>query len=350
MNLLDLGFNDFWEDVDTGNFELARVFSIYNQYYMVATATINYSAEVSGRLQYKCRSKADLPTVGDWVLISIHDEIAVIHDVLLRKTLLARKAVTKKVDLQLIAANLDVAFIVQGMDRDFNLNRLDRYLAIVNYGEVEPVVILNKKDLCSTAEVAEKIAQVHERHPGLMVLATSFLDNGSIENIQKIMMPRKTYGFIGSSGVGKSTIINHFIESEKIQTQELSDVTNKGKHTTTNRHMYVLKSGSLVIDTPGMRELGLVNEEDDLKQVFELIKEIAVDCKFNDCIHDKEPGCAVKLAVDEGRLTSSEIDSYVKLKKEEARFSATKLELKEKDKKFGKMCKQVMKSKKDKKR
>jgi len=299
-------------------------------------------------MMFTAENQSDYPVVGDVVTISeTGPGQAQIQAIMPRKTLLRRKAAGKDA-VQPIAANIDVAFIVQAVDRDFNLNRFERYLTIVSKGKIEPIIVLNKIDLISRAELEDKVAQIKGRFQNIKVLTASAEDSSGIKGLAKAIKMGKVYCFLGSSGVGKSSIINKLLGRELLKTRMISTSTKKGKHATTHRELFVLDNGGMVIDNPGIREVGLGDASEAVANVFGHISKLAKHCKFVDCTHDHEPGCAVLAALESGDLSRDKYLNYVKLKKESDYYAMTDLEKRQKDKSFGRMVKNVMKHKKKK--
>ncbi len=316
----------------------ARVVAHYREKYRVRAADNEYWAEVTGKMIFAAAGQADFPVVGDLVTISVlENDHAVIEKILPRKTLLQRKAAGRS-ECQPIAANLDTAFIVQAVDRDFNLNRLERYLTIVCAAKVRTVAVLNKADLLSEAELSEKRAAIAARFPDLPVLTTSAAAGTGLPELNEAMEAGKVYCFVGSSGAGKSSLINSLLGKELLKTKELSLVTGKGKHTTTHRELFFLPGGSMVIDNPGMREVGVTEVSGDLA-------ELAKECKYADCTHEHEPGCAVLDALRSGKIGEEQYQNYLKLKKEADHYALTSLEKRNKDRAFGQMLKAYKKMK-----
>lgn len=323
----------------------ARVIAQHRGKYRVRNESREYWAEITGKMMFNAVSPSDYPIVGDLVVISeLEDGHAIIKEILPRKSLLQRKAVGRD-ENQPIAANIDIAFIVQSVDRDFNLNRLERYVTIARTGKIEPVIILNKVDLISEQELRDKIGQVKNRFHDIAVLFSSTIGQPGITSIQSAIKKGKVYCFIGSSGVGKSSIINKLLGDELLKTKEISASTNKGRHATTHRELFYLENGGMVIDNPGMREVGIAEAGGVIEDVFSDISDFAANCRFDNCTHIHEPGCAVLAALEEGQVSQEQYANYIKLKKEADHYSMSQLEKKQKDRKFGRMVKNVLKLK-----
>jgi len=269
---------------------------------------------MSGKMRHAAAEMSDYPAVGDFVLIDRNEasrDHAIIHHTLTRKSVIIRKAAGKAHDVQVVAANIDIAFICMSLNNDFNLRRLERYLAIAWDSGATPVIVLTKADLC--ADIPEKLREIETIAFGVDVLVTSSLSEDGYTAILKYIVPGQTVVFIGSSGVGKSTLINRILGEDLNETREIRK-DDKGRHATTRRELFLVPTGGCIIDTPGMRELGL--ESANLTKTFVDIDELAAQCKFKDCKHEKEPGCAVQQAITEGKLTEERLQSYLKLKKE----------------------------------
>ncbi|MFH1386416.1 MAG: ribosome small subunit-dependent GTPase A [bacterium] len=327
------------------NYMIARVIAQYRGKYKVARKNKEFWAEVAGKMIFAAESTTDYPVVGDIIKIEeIDGNHAIIQEILPRKTILQRKA-SGKDDIQPIAANIDVAFIVQAVDRDFNLNRFDRYLVLIKGARIEPIIILNKIDLISQTELDEKIAQIKDRFHNIEILTTSVTNQHGIKELQNRIKNGKVYCFVGSSGVGKSSIINDLLGKELIKTREVSASTKKGKHTTAYRELFILRNGGMVIDNPGIREVGITSASDAVTDVFNDIAELARKCKFDNCQHMQEPGCAVLFAVKSGALSKDKYLNYIKLKKESAYYSLSSIEKKQKERDFGRLVKNFKKLK-----
>jgi ribosome biogenesis GTPase / thiamine phosphate phosphatase len=315
-NLLNLGFNEkaIAAAASAPGLVLGRVIAQYKNIYKVATATAELLAEISGKLAYCNNDPLAYPVVGDFVLLDRADDAhgqAIIQQLLERKSIFLRKAAGTAHQAQAVAANIDTAFICMSLNNDFNLRRLERYLSIVWDSGALPVVVLTKADL--SADLVVKIAEVESVAMGADILTTSSVDPDGYYAVLKYLLPGKTVVFLGSSGVGKSTLINRLLGKDVLATGAIGK-DDSGRHITARRELFVLPTGGAVIDTPGMRELGL--ESADLARSFHDIDELAVGCRFADCQHDNEPGCAVQKAISDGLINEERLASYHKLQKE----------------------------------
>lgn len=298
---------------------------------------------MTGKMMFTAAGPADYPLVGDLVEITeLESDHAMIRRVVPRKTLLQRKA-SGKIAAQPIAANIDTAFVVQAADRDHNLNRLDRYLAIIRAGKIEPVIVLNKIDLAAEGRLAGILAQIAGRHQDTTVIATSAAAGDGLKELRARLESGKVHCFVGSSGAGKSSIINKLLGKELLKTKEISLFTKKGKHTTTHRQLFILDSGALVIDNPGMREIGVADSGPALAGVFAEIADLARDCRYTDCAHDHEPGCAILAALKSGAIDRDQYLNYLKLKKEADHYALSSLEKKQKDRGLSRLIKNYYK-------
>lgn len=352
MTLEDLGYNadleNFRKEERLDSFGVGRVVSEHKERYVVKTCEQEYDAELIGNLRYSAAKRSDFPAVGDWVAISEYDENkALIHAVFPRKTIIERQAVGKHGEKQIIATNIDYAFIVQAVDRDFNTNRIERYLTICHTAKVKPIIILNKIDLISAAELAKLISTIKERTKQVRVIAMSNASKKGIEELKGLILKGKTYCLLGSSGVGKSTLSNNLSGKQLMKTNLISTSTNKGRHITSHRELVVLPNGGILIDNPGMREVGIADATAGLETTFETIVELSQDCKFKDCTHTTELGCAVLAAIENGEIDQNSYGNFLKMRREKEHFESTVAERRKKDKDFGKMVKHYIKSKKD---
>jgi len=277
--------------------------------------------------------------VGDWVVLEADGKV---QSVLERTSLFRRKAAGHRVAHQVIAANVDVAFVVCGLDRDFNLNRIERYLSLIHESGAEPVVVLTKADECGETE--ERVQEVQHLDPLLEVVAIDGRSAQSKSTLASWCSPGKTVVLLGSSGAGKSTLTNTLLEEEWQDTGEVREADGRGRHTTTRRSLLCLPSGALILDTPGMRELQLTDCETGVSTTFHDIEELARQCKFNDCKHESEPGCAVREALESGDLDPRRFRSYQKLQREQARNAASIPQRHAQSRKQGKLYKKVQKA------
>jgi ribosome biogenesis GTPase / thiamine phosphate phosphatase len=351
MTYQDLGLNKSLENYraeqNLDSFEIGRVISEHKERYVVKTPSNEFDSELIGNLRFTAESRYDFPAVGDWVAFSEYDEgKALIHAIYPRASILERKAVGKSGQVQIIASNIDYGLIVQAVDRDFNLNRLERYLTICNASRVKPVVVLSKIDLLEKPELETIIKQTIQRINEVPMLLVSNQARG-YDQMKAFIKKGETYCLLGSSGVGKSTILNGLSGNLQMKTSEISSSVNKGKHTTTHRELFVLGDGGILIDNPGMREIGIADTGSGLEMTFESILEFAQNCRFKNCTHIHEEGCAVLEAVESGEIDEGSYANFQKMEKEKTHFEADAIERKKKDKDFGKMIKNVKKQRKN---
>ena len=352
-NLEKLGFDKwFHSNVDSESLEglrIARVIAVYKNSYTINNGENDVLAELVGKIIYSAASPMDYPAVGDWVIANFYDAntFSIIHAILPRKSLLKRKTPGKNIDFQLIAANIDVAFIIQSLDENFNLRRLERYLVMINASNIRPIVLLSKSDLLTYEEVVSRIGEIQKIMPRLHVQPFSNKNASGLNNVKDLLNPGQTYCLLGSSGVGKTTLLNNLIGKSKFKTKTVREKDRKGRHATTVRQLIRLDGGAMVVDTPGMRELGNFSVETGLDETFAEIIKLSDKCQFNDCTHVNEKGCAVLNAIADGQLPENRYRNYIKMNKESIYHEMSYLEKRQKDKQFGKFCKTVMAHKKN---
>ena len=305
--------------------------------YRIRTSMGEQNALVSGKFQFDAQSPSDYPAVGDYVMASCADpDTAVIHQVLPRKSLFVRKAAGTSKTEQVVAANIDTVFLCMSLNNDFNLRRLERYLSVAWESGADPVVVLTKADLC--ADLPQKQREVEAIAMGVDILTTSAMESDGYRQIMPYITQGRTVAFVGSSGVGKSTLINRLLGEERLATDGLRN-DDKGHHTTTHRELLFLPNGAMVIDTPGMRELGMWDAASGVEQTFGDIEELAARCRFRNCSHSGEPGCAVRAALESGHLDARRWLSYQKLKNENSYAADSESYLAAKEKKFKEISK-----------
>jgi ribosome biogenesis GTPase len=328
MNLENLGWNEFFsrhfENYRDPGLAPARVSCERRSDYLVLCKHGALTAELSGRTRHTANSLVELPAVGDWVAMRprLEEKKATIHAVLPRKSSFSRKAVLSggmpdtggRAEEQVLAANIDTVFIVCGLDADFNLRRIERYVAVAWDSGTTPVIVLNKADLCS--DVEERMGEVEDVAPGVPVYPVSAVKNEGLEVFQQYLGLGRTAVLLGSSGVGKSTIINSMLGEERLKVRAVREYDGRGRHTTTHREMIFLPAGGIIIDTPGLREIQAWSDARGISRAFEDIEAFAGQCRFRDCRHEREPGCAVRQAIKNGILSAERYRSYVKLRKE----------------------------------
>ncbi len=318
-----LGFGPFFvsqlESGDGGDTVPARIAAEHRGAYEVWSRAGASPARLAGRLRRELEGRA-LPGVGDWVILAgapRADEPVVIERVLERRTLFTRGAAGRAARVQVVAANVDLVFVVCGLDEDFNLRRLERYLARVGASGAEPVAILSKADLC--ADVADRVAELERRVGGVPVLVTSALGREGLEAVRARVPAGATVALVGSSGAGKSTLVNALLGEERLPTGPIRASDGRGRHVTTHRQLVLLPGGGLLLDTPGMRELAL-SDEDGLDLAFADLTALAARCRYRDCRHEAEPGCAVRAAVESGALDPEQVEHHQQLAREARAF------------------------------
>jgi ribosome biogenesis GTPase / thiamine phosphate phosphatase len=325
MHISDWGwssfFESYFEEYKNNGHSVMRIVRVNKGKYIACNDIAEFSCEVTGKFIFQADGKGNFPTVGDWVVTTVigNEQKAMIHAILPRKSAFIRKTAGQTSDEQVVAANIDTVFIVTGLDQNFNLRRIERYLSLAWESKATPVVLLNKSDLCQEAEAIKR--DVESIAIGVDVCMISATRQSGMEVLTDYIKTGKTIAFIGSSGVGKSTIINALLGTERLEVNEVSELGNRGRHTTSFRELIMLPAGGMVIDTPGMRELQVWGDETGLKQTFDDIENLSKNCRFKDCAHETEPGCAVQEAIMNSSLDAKRLESYFKLKKEFAYFS-----------------------------
>jgi ribosome biogenesis GTPase / thiamine phosphate phosphatase len=309
-------FDAHFQPYSTSEYRAARVALEYNHLYRVYTEQGELLADVAGKLRYEAANLADLPAVGDWVVLQPRPEEtkATIHAVLPRRSKFVRKVAGSRTEEQIVGANIDTIFLVTSLNQDFNLRRIERYLIVAWEGGASPVIVLSKADLCD--EVEDRLAEIQEVARGAPVHAVSVIKPDGLSELTPYFRHGQTVALLGSSGVGKSTMINHLIGRDLQRVREVREGDGRGQHTTTHRELILLPQGGLVLDTPGMRELHLWDGEESLQLAFDDIEALADRCRFSDCHHRDEPGCAVREALAEGAMDAARYQSYEKLQKE----------------------------------
>ena len=297
-------------------YTVGRVFAEHKHIYKLYTEAGEVLGEISGKFRFEVLEQEEYPAIGDWVVITLRAEEkrATIHKVISRKSKFSRKVAGNETREQIVASNVDIVFLVNALNNDFNVRRIERYLIMAWESGSDPVILLSKADICTDLE--GMVEEVEAVAMGVPVHVVSTVDGRGLEELNIYLNPGKTIALLGSSGVGKSTLINYFAEEELQKTKEVRQCDDRGRHTSTSREMFVLDSGVIMIDTPGMREMQMWNGGEGISEAFEDVEKLAAKCRFNDCKHKKEPGCAVREAIENGALQEERYESYIKLQKE----------------------------------
>ncbi|MEO0397489.1 MAG: ribosome small subunit-dependent GTPase A [Cyanobacteria bacterium P01_A01_bin.137] len=322
MELANLGWSDTFAHsfapYAVQGYHVGRVAVVHRSQYHLYTEQGDLSATLTGKFRHQTQNTSDFPAVGDWVVLQTQPktEQALIEAVLPRKSQFSRQAAGTRTAAQIVAANVDTLFLISGLDQDFNLRRIERYLVMAWESRANPVIVLNKADICG--DIDQKCRDVEDIAFGVPIITLSALEQHNLEALAPYLKPGQTIALLGSSGVGKSTLTNQLMGNEVQTTQTVRDDDSKGRHTTTSRTMLRLPTGALLIDTPGMRELQLWLAEDSMDETFTDIETLAQQCRFRDCQHRSEPGCAIQTALATGELSAKRLGSYQKLQKEQA--------------------------------
>lgn len=348
MKLDDLGYNDKIEKSRIENnledFDIGRVISEHKERYIVKTEKGEFEAEITGNLRFSAKGREDFPAVGDWVALTMYDSgFSIIHGILPRFSIISRQSVSQFGEVQIIATNIDYAFLIQAVDRDFNINRLERYLTICYSSDVSPIIVLSKTDLIDEQRMNGILNDIKLRIKNVPVIAISNETQNGYEAIKKTIEKGKTYCMLGSSGVGKSTLLNNLSGRTIMRTDTISQSTNKGRHVTSHRELIILENGGILVDNPGMREVGIADTTSGLEITFDKIVSLSQNCKFKDCTHTRETGCSILEAVEKGDIDKNSYENYLKLEREKAHFELTVVEKRKKDKELGKIIKNYKK-------
>ncbi len=321
MELIELGLESWFQNHASELCEpgqrIARVMVVDRGQYIVRGEQGEIPAKATRKFMVSKNSPVDRPCVGDWVCMDYQDsqQYASIHTVLPRKSFLRRKSAGKSTKLQMIAANIDMVFIVQSCHYDFNVSRLERYLVMANEGHVETLLVLTKTDLVTADVLEQLISEIRAVGISIRIIAISNATGAGLNQFKEVLSFGKTYCLVGSSGVGKSTLINRLTGHDALKTRTVSN-SGEGRHTTVRRQLIVLEQGAMLIDTPGMREVGILGVSEDIDNNFDDIRELSLSCRFTNCSHTKEPGCAVLQAIEGGSLLQEHYHNYIKIKTE----------------------------------
>lgn len=348
MRLEDFGYNnkleEFRKEQKLDNFEIGRVIAEHKERYIIKTVKAEFEAEITGNMRFSAVNREDFPAVGDWVALTTYDsDSAIIHTILPRFSIIKRQAAGQFGKIQIIATNIDYAFIIQSVDRDFNVNRLERYLTICHSSKVSPIIVLTKTDLIDEQQIFEIINSIKHRIKDILLLAISNATQDGYSALKKVIEKGKTYCMLGSSGVGKSTLLNNLSGKPLMRTDTISHSSNKGRHVTSHRELIVLENGGILIDNPGMREVGIADTARGLETTFDRIINLSQKCKFKDCTHINENGCFILEAVEKGEIDKNSYENYLKIEREKEHFESTIEERRKKDKEFGKVIKNYKK-------
>ncbi len=350
MNLEDLGYERvrerYRDEQDLDPFTIGRVVAEHKERYLVRSGTGEYEAEITGNIRFTAKGREDYPAVGDWVAMATYDsDQAIIHRILPRFSVIRRQAAGTTGAVQIIATNIDYGLVIQAVDRDFNLNRLERYLTICHAYGVLPLIVLSKTDLVEKEQLHRLTESIEQRIQGIPIICISNRTRQGYEALRTYLKKGVTCCMLGSSGIGKSTLLNNLSGQSIMDTGTISEHTNKGRHVTSHRQLVVLETGGILIDNPGMREVGIADTTTGLDVTFDRIIRYAGDCRYSDCTHTSEAGCGVIAALERGEIGQAEYENYLRMEREKSYFNSTLEERRRKDKEFGKYMKNYKKDK-----
>jgi ribosome biogenesis GTPase len=349
MNLTKLGLTEQYKKIIQDNnpegFDTGRVIAEHRERYRVMTSTGEYEGEITGNLRFTARDREDFPAVGDWVTLTTFNpgDPAIIHRIMPRRSLIKREAPGEPGTVQVIASNIDYGLLVQATDRDFSINRLERYITLCRSARVIPIIVITKTDLAGEQRTQELTDSIRKRVEDVPVIAVSNITRTGYDTLTTLLEPGKTFCLLGSSGAGKSTLLNNLAGSDIMSTGAISTSSERGRHITSHRELFLLESGAIVIDNPGMREVGMADAATGLQGTFDRIYELAERCRFKDCTHTEETGCAVIAAAENGDIDQNALDNFLKLQREQAHYEATVAEKRRKGKQFARIVKDMKK-------